>query len=72
MGLKNLIKTMWMERMVIEDNSSLAIRCIAPNICEYRHTTICAMCNNNIHAKFKEKNYFNEMRNRNIQNREDC
>lgn len=40
-----------------ETNSSLNVTCIAKGTCEFRHTTLCNECKNNL-GIIEEKSYF--------------
>lgn len=40
-----------------QQNSSMGVTCIAKGRCEFRHTTICEKCKNNIGVE-RDKSYF--------------
>lgn len=44
-------------KKVNELNSTIGNQCVADGICEFRFTTMCQNCKNNIGMK-KDKNYF--------------
>jgi len=42
---------------VNDENSTLAVSCVAPGKCEFRFTTMCQRCKKNLGCK-QEKNYY--------------
>lgn len=40
-----------------ETNSSMGVTCVASGKCEFRHTTLCEKCKNNLGMQ-KDKSYF--------------
>lgn len=40
-----------------ETNSSMSVACIAKGECEFRHTTLCVKCKNNLGIE-RKKSYF--------------
>ena len=40
-----------------QKNSSMRVTCVAKGKCEFRHTTMCDKCNNNIGPE-RDKSYF--------------